>query len=67
MAAGPHYMASAWTAQKTLLPTVTPLLRVTHLLPINGCFSGSAVLVLSKYATVLILSRLLVSAMYFIV
>jgi hypothetical protein len=27
---GPHHIASAWTAQKMLLPTVTPLLRVTQ-------------------------------------
>jgi hypothetical protein len=32
------------TAQKTPLPTVTPLFRVTQPLPINGCFSGSAFL-----------------------
>jgi hypothetical protein len=30
--------------------TVTPLLRVTQPSPINGCFSGSRVLALSKYA-----------------
>jgi hypothetical protein len=39
-------------AQKTPLSTVTPLLRVTQPLPSNGCFSGSTVLVLSKYVTV---------------
>jgi hypothetical protein len=38
MAAGPHYIASALTAQKTLLPTVTPLLLVTQPLSNNGCF-----------------------------
>jgi hypothetical protein len=53
MAAGPRYIGSArMIAQKTPLPTVTPLLRVTQPLPSNVCFSGSAVHTLSKYATV---------------
>jgi hypothetical protein len=45
--------SSFFSAQKTPLPTVTPLLHVTQLLPSNGCFTGSTVLVLSKYATTL--------------
>jgi hypothetical protein len=48
-----HYIALAWTTQKTPFPTVTTLLRVTQLLPSNDCFSGSTVLVLRKYATIL--------------
>jgi hypothetical protein len=52
MAAGPHYIGSAWTAQKTPLAAVTPLLCVTQHLPSNGSFSGSTVLALSKCATV---------------
>jgi hypothetical protein len=51
LAAGPRYIASARTAQKTPLPTLTLLLRVTQPLPRNYCFSDSTVLVLSKYAT----------------
>jgi hypothetical protein len=51
MAAGPRYIASARTAQKTPLPTVTPFLRVTQPSPSNGCLSGSTVLALSKYDT----------------
>jgi hypothetical protein len=38
MAAGVLYTASARTAQKTTIATVTPLLRVTQPLPNNGCF-----------------------------
>jgi hypothetical protein len=53
MTAGPRFMASAQTAQKTPITTVTPLLRVTQPLPSNGSFSGSTVLALNKYATVL--------------
>jgi hypothetical protein len=53
MAAGPRYIASARTAEKTQLPKVTQLLRVMKLLPTNGCFSGSTVLALSKYAAIL--------------
>jgi hypothetical protein len=53
MAAAPRYIASALTAQKTPLPAVTPSLRVTQPLPSNDCFSGSTVLALSKYATLL--------------
>jgi hypothetical protein len=45
------YIASAQTVQKTLHPTVIPLLRVAQLVPSNGCFSGSTVLAFSKYAT----------------
>jgi hypothetical protein len=41
MAAGPLYIASARTAQKTPLLTVTPLFRVTQPLPSNDCFLGS--------------------------
>jgi hypothetical protein len=52
MAAGPCYIASAQTAQKTPLPTAIPLLHVTQPLLINGCFSGSTILVLSKYARI---------------
>jgi hypothetical protein len=52
MAAGPK-VSSARTAQKTPLPKVTPLFRVTQPLRSNGCFSGSTVLALSKYATIL--------------
>jgi hypothetical protein len=55
MGARPFYIASVRTAQTTPLPTVTPLLRVIQPLPSNGCFSGSTVLALSKYATVLLL------------
>jgi hypothetical protein len=39
--------------RKSPLPTFTPLLRVTQPLPSNGCFSGSTVLALTKYATLL--------------
>jgi hypothetical protein len=49
---GSHYIASARTAHKTRLPTVSPLLRITKALRNNDCFSGSTVLALSKYATV---------------
>jgi hypothetical protein len=52
MAAGPRYIAAAQSTLKTPLPTVTPLLRVTRPLRSNGCFSGSTVLALSKYATI---------------
>jgi hypothetical protein len=52
MAAGPRYIASARIAQKTLLPTDAPLLRVTQPLPNNGRFSGSTILALSLYATI---------------
>jgi hypothetical protein len=52
MAAGPSYMASARTVQKTPLQTFTPLLRVTQPLPSSDCFSGSTILALSKYATI---------------
>jgi hypothetical protein len=41
MAAGPRYIASTRTAEKTPLPTATPLLRVTQLLASNGWFFGS--------------------------
>jgi hypothetical protein len=44
MAAGLRYIVSARTAQKSQLPTITPLLRVTQPLLSNGCFSGSTVL-----------------------
>jgi hypothetical protein len=50
MAAGPLYITSARTAQKTPLPSVIPLFRVTHPLPRNGRLSGSTVLALIKYA-----------------
>jgi hypothetical protein len=40
--ASSHYIASRWTVQKTPLPTVTPLLRVTQ------PFSGSTILALKK-------------------
>jgi hypothetical protein len=53
MAAGPHYISSTQTAQKTQLPTFIALLRVTQPLRSNGCFSGSTVLVLNKYAATL--------------
>jgi hypothetical protein len=53
MAVGPRYIVSTRTTQKTPLPTVTPLLRVTKPLPRNSCFSGFTVHYLSKYATVL--------------
>jgi hypothetical protein len=49
--AGPRYIASAQTAQKTPLSTVTLVLRVTQPLPGNVCIPGSTVMVLSKYAT----------------
>jgi hypothetical protein len=52
MAASPHYIASARIAQKAPLPTGTqPLLS-------NCCFSGSTVLVLNKYATILFIGYL---------
>jgi hypothetical protein len=38
-AGGPRYITSEWTAQKTPLPTVTPLLRVTQPLPGSGSLS----------------------------
>jgi hypothetical protein len=57
MAAGRRYIAFARTAQKTTVPTVPPLLRVTQLLSSSGCFSESTVLALSKYAIVLFLTR----------
>jgi hypothetical protein len=53
MTSGSCYRASAWRAQITPLPAVTPMLRVAQPLLINGCFSRSAVLALSKYTTVL--------------
>jgi hypothetical protein len=53
MTADPRYIVSARTAQKTPLPTVTPLLRVTQALPSSGCLSVSTVLVLIKYATII--------------
>jgi hypothetical protein len=52
LAAGPRYIDSTRTAQKTFLPTVIQLLRVTQPLPSNDYFSGSIILV-SKYATIL--------------
>jgi hypothetical protein len=52
MAVGPIHIASAWTAHKTSLQTVTPLLCVIKPLLSNGCFSGSIVLALRKYATI---------------
>jgi hypothetical protein len=61
MAADPPYTASARIAQKTSLPTVTLLLRVTQPLPSNGCFSGSTVLALSKYVTILCCYRILIA------
>jgi hypothetical protein len=48
-----RYTSSALTAQKTILPTATPLPPVTQPLPSNGCFSGYIVLALSKYVTIL--------------
>jgi hypothetical protein len=51
MAFDPRYITSTRTAQKTTLPTVTLLLRVTQPLPSNDCFSGSTILALSKYTT----------------
>jgi hypothetical protein len=50
-APSPLYVASVRTAQKTPLPTVTPLLVVAQPLPSNGCFCGSTVVAFSKYAT----------------
>jgi hypothetical protein len=35
-----------------LLPTVTPMLRITQLLPSNGRFSGSTILAFSRHATI---------------
>jgi hypothetical protein len=55
MAAEPRYIASAQTAQETPLPTITPLLRVTQPLLSNGCFSGSTIFALCKYATISII------------
>jgi hypothetical protein len=52
MAAGPRYMTSARTAQKTPLPTVTRLLHVTQPLPSNGCFYGFTILALGERATI---------------
>jgi hypothetical protein len=53
MAAAPHYVALAQSTQKTVLPTVTPLLHVTQPLLSKGLFSSSTVLVMRKYATIL--------------
>jgi hypothetical protein len=52
MAAGLRHIALVRTAQKTQLPKLTSLLRVIHLLPSDGYFSGFAVLALSKYTTI---------------
>jgi hypothetical protein len=52
MAAGFRCIAAARTAQKTPLPKVTPLLRVTQPLTSNCCFCDSTILAFSKYATV---------------
>jgi hypothetical protein len=52
MTAGSRCIASPRTAQKTRLPSTTPLLRVTQGLSSNGCFSGSTFLTLSRYATI---------------
>jgi hypothetical protein len=52
MASGPPYIASVWTAQKTPLPTVTPLLHVTQSLSSSGYLFGSTILALSKYGTI---------------
>jgi hypothetical protein len=52
MTAGPRYIATAQTAQKTHVPTVTPLFGVTLSLPSISCFSGSIVLALNKYTTI---------------
>jgi hypothetical protein len=48
----PKTLSRTWKAQRTPVPAVTPLLRVTQPSPSDGCFSGSTVLALSKYATV---------------
>jgi hypothetical protein len=52
LSAGPPYTAWERTAQKTLLPTVTPLLLVTYPLPSNDSFSGTTVLSLREYNTI---------------
>jgi hypothetical protein len=40
MVAGPRYISSSRTSQKTPLPTFIPMLRITKPLPNNACFSG---------------------------
>jgi hypothetical protein len=47
-----RYVAPARTTQKTSLPTLIPLLRITEQLHRNGYFTGFTILALSKYATV---------------
>jgi hypothetical protein len=59
MAAGPLYIASARTAQKTQFPTVTPLLHIKQPLPSNGCFSVSTVHPLSIYGTIFYILKLI--------
>jgi hypothetical protein len=50
---GLRCIASAQTAQKTLLRTVVPLLRVTQPLSSSHYASGSIVLLLSKYTNII--------------
>jgi hypothetical protein len=64
MAAGPVYTTTARTVHITPLPTAIPLWRVVQSLPINGCFSDSTFLALSKYVTVFFLLKLNLSATY---
>jgi hypothetical protein len=47
-----RFIASARVAQKIPPQAIAPLLRVTRFLSIDGRFSGSTVLALSKYAAV---------------
>jgi hypothetical protein len=57
--AGTRYIASTRLSQRTPLPTVTPLLRVTQPLPSNGCFCDSKILTLRKYATLIFMECIL--------
>jgi hypothetical protein len=52
MAAGPRYVDLVRIPQKTPLPTLTQLFRVTQPLPNSGCFSGSTILAFSRHATI---------------
>jgi hypothetical protein len=53
MEAGPRYTDFARIGQKTPLPAVTSLLRVTQPSPSNGCFSGSTIIAFRNYVTIM--------------